>query len=154
MGIMDRLDHEVVRLTIPRFKTESAFSLSDTLRDMGMENAFDEGSADFSGMDGRSCQARGDICLLISDVLHKAFVSVDEAGTEAAAATAVTERTTQAFIPEETVVELTIDRPFIFFIRDLETGSLLFLGRMVSPEMKNGTLDAAEIPRMIKGPCQ
>ena len=132
MDIMDRLDYEDVRLTMPRFKTESALRLSDTLRDMGMENAFEEGSADFSGMDGRSCQARGDICLLISDVLHKAFVSVDEAGTEAAAATAVTERTTQAFIPEETVVELNIDRPFIFFIRDLETGSLLFLGRMVS----------------------
>ena len=132
MGMLKGLNHEVVRLTMPRFETESAFRLSDTLRDMGMENAFDYGSADFSGMDGRSCQAKGDVCLLISDVLHRAFVSVDEAGTEAAAATAVTERTTQAFIPEETVVELTIDRPFIFFIRDLETGSLLFLGRMVS----------------------
>ena len=131
MAMLDRLDHEVVRLAMPRFEMESAFSLSDTLRDMGMENAFDESSADFSGMDGRSCQARGDICLLISDVLHKAFVSVDEAGAEAAAATADSERITQAFTPEETVVELTIDRPFIFFIRDLETGSLLFLGRIV-----------------------
>ena len=130
-AIIDGLDYELVRLTMPRFEMESAITLSDTLKDMGMANAFDEGSADFSGMDGRSCQVRGDICMMISDVLHKAFVSVDEAGTEAAAATAVSEGITQAFTPEEAVVELTIDRPFLFFIRDLETGSLLFLGRTV-----------------------
>ena len=132
MGILDRLVHEVVRLTMPRFKMESAFSLSDTLRDMGMENAFDEGSADFSGMDGRSCQARGNICLLISDVLHKAFVSVDEAGTEATAATSVMFGETRAVEADPEPIELTIDRPFILLIRDRDTGSLLFLGRIVS----------------------
>ena len=94
--ILDRLDYELVRLALPRFETESAFSLSDTLNAMGMPDAFDDQAADFSGMDGRSCQARGDICLLISDVLHKAFVSVDEAGTEAAAATAVVISTTSS----------------------------------------------------------
>ena len=132
MGILDRLVHEVVRLTMPRFKMESAFSLSDTLRDMGMENAFDEGSADFSGMDGRACEVRGDICLLISDVLHKAFVSVDEAGTEATAATSVMFGETRAVEADPEPIELTIDRPFIFLIRDRDTESLLFLGRIVS----------------------
>ena len=131
-AIVDGLDYELVRLTMPRIKMESAFSLSDTLRDMGMENAFDEGSADFSGMDGRSCQARGDICLLISDVLHKAFVSVDEAGTEATAATAVMVGETRAVEADPEPIELTIDRPFIFLIRDRDTESLLFLGRIVS----------------------
>ena len=131
-AIIDGLDYELVRLTMPRFKMESAFSLSDTLKAMGMPDALDDSAADFSGMDGRSCEVRGDICLMISEVFHKAFVSVDEAGTEAAAATAVSERITQAFTLEETVVELTIDRPFIFFMRDLETGALLFLGRIVS----------------------
>ena len=113
-GILDRLVHEVVRLTMPRFKMESAFSLSDTLKAMGMPDAIDDSAADFSGMDGRSCEVRGDICLLISDVLHKAFVSVDEAGTEAAAATAVMVGETRAVEADPEPIELTIDRPFIF----------------------------------------
>ena len=110
---------------------ESAFSLSDTLNDMGMPDAFDERSAGFSGMDGRSCRVRREICLLIPDVLHKGFVSVDEAGTEATAATAVLAGITQVVTPEEAIVELTIDRPFIFLIRDGSAGSFLFLGRIV-----------------------
>ena len=80
-------------------------------------------------MDGLSCLAGDDECLLISDVVHKAFVSVDEAGTEAAAATAVIIGITRAV--QEEPIELTIDRPFIFLIRDRETGTVLFLGRIV-----------------------
>jgi serpin B len=63
-------------------------------------------------------------------VLHKAFVSVDEAGTEAAAATAVIVGETA--IPEQPV-EVTIDHPFIFLIRDIETGAILFVGRVLNP---------------------
>ena len=80
-------------------------------------------AADFSG-------TTGDRSLLISEVLHKAFVSVDEAGTEAAAATAVVMRPTA--MPEEPV-EVTLDRPFIFMIRDIETNAVLFAGRVADP---------------------
>ena len=68
--------------------------------------------------------------LFIADVVHKAFVSVDEAGTEAAAATAVVMELTA--VPGEPV-EVTIDRPFIFLIRDIETGAILFVGRVLNP---------------------
>jgi len=81
------------------------------------------GSADFSGMTGNRD-------LFISDVIHKAFVSVDEAGTEAAAATAVIMKLTAA--PAEPV-RVTIDHPYIFLIRDIETGAILFLGRVIDP---------------------
>ena len=131
--ILDGLDNELVRLTMPKFETESEFSLSDTLKDMGMPDAFDNQSANFSGMDGRLCRARGDVCLLISDVLHKAFISVDEAGTEAAAATAVIVAETQAFVVEPEPIDLIVDRPFLYIIRHQETGAILFLGRMLNP---------------------
>jgi serpin B len=79
--------------------------------------------ADFSGM-------TGNLDLFIGEILHKAFVSVDEAGTEAAAATAVVMKLTAA--PEEPV-EVTVDRPFVFLIRDIETGTILFVGRVMNP---------------------
>jgi len=69
--------------------------------------------------------------LFIGDVVHKAFVSVDEAGTEAAAATAVIMMPTA--MPPEELVEVTVDRPFIFLIRDIETSAILFIGRVVNP---------------------
>jgi serpin B len=90
---------------------------------MGMTAAFSAEKADFSGMTGNRE-------LFIHDVIHKAFVAVDEAGTEAAAATAVVVGIT-AMPP--TPVEVNIDRPFIFLIRDIETGTLLFLGRVLNP---------------------
>ena len=77
---------------MPKFEFESEFLLARTLRAMGMPNAVDSvlpSTADFSGMDGASCIAGDFPCLAISEVIHKAFVSVDEEGTEAAAATAV-----------------------------------------------------------------
>jgi len=70
--------------------------------------------------------------LAIDDILHKAFVSVDEAGTEAAAATAVI--MTLTAVPAPPVV-VTVDRPFIFLIRDIETGTILFIGRVVNPSV-------------------
>ena len=130
--IAEDLESRFVHLSMPRFEMESSFSLPDTLKTMGMPDAFDGTAADFSGIDGRVCQTGGDTCLLITDVLHKAFVSVDEAGTEAAAATAVIIGLT-GLREEPEPVELVIDRPFIFLIRDHTTGAILFLGRVLEP---------------------
>jgi len=120
--ITNDLIYKEVALTMPKFEFESEFKLADTLAAMGMPVAF-TGAADFSGMTGNRD-------LFIAEVLHKAFVSVDEAGTEAAAATAVVMNLTAA--PGEPV-EVTLDHPFIFLIRDIETGAILFVGRVVNP---------------------
>jgi serpin B len=122
-AIINGLQNTQVTLTMPQFKFESQFGLKDTLAEMGMRDAFSPSDADFSGMTGNPE-------LFISDVVHKAFVAVDEAGTEAAAATAVIVGTTS--VPEPSV-EVTIDRPFIFLIRDIETGDILFIGRVLNP---------------------
>jgi len=121
-AIISDLQYNEVTLTMPQFEFDSEFSLKDTLAEMGMPIAF-SGGADFSGMTGNPE-------LFISDVVHKAFVAVDEAGTEAAAATAVIMELTA--VPEPPV-EVTIDRPFIFLIRDIETGAILFVGRVLNP---------------------
>jgi serine protease inhibitor len=121
-AILRELAPGQIALTMPRFKFDSEFSLKDRLSQMGMPLAFTS-DADFSGMTGNRE-------LSISAVLHKAFVSVDEAGTEAAAATAVVVGLTSA---PASPVEVTIDRPFLFLIRDVKTGAVLFLGRVVDP---------------------
>lgn len=129
--IFEDLETRGVTLTMPKFEFPSTFALADTLRTMGMPDAFDERSADFSGMDGRSCAA-GDIpCLAVSKVIHKAFVLVDEEGTEAAAATAMLVFPVSA--APGPPIELAIDRPFIFLIRDKATGTILFMGRVLDP---------------------
>ena len=122
--IISGLQPSEVALTMPKFEFDSEFSLTDTLAGMGMPIAFSD-AADFSGMTGNRE-------LFISDVLHKAFVAVDEAGTEAAAATAVIMELTAMPDPP---VEVTIDSPFIFLIRDIETGTILFVGRVMNPNV-------------------
>jgi serpin B len=122
-AILDLLEAKNVQLALPKFSFESQFSLADTLRVMGLTAAFDPREADLSGMDGSQD-------LFITNVLHKAFVSVDEKGTEAAAATAIIVGVTSLPVVD---VELTIDRPFIFLIRDIPTGTILFTGRVLSP---------------------
>ena len=122
--IISSLAGQQVNLTIPKFEFESEFSLKKALTTMGMPVAF-SADADFSGMTGNRD-------LAIDDILHKAFVSVDEAGTEAAAATAVI--MTLTAVPAPPVV-VTVDRPFIFLIRDIETGTILFIGRVVNPSV-------------------
>ena len=112
-----------VQLQMPKFTFRSQFSLADTLAGMGMPSAFDPGSADFSGMDGSRD-------LYISSVIHQAFVAVDEEGTEAAAATIVV-MTLSAMPMSE--IQLTLDHPFIFLIRDLSSGQILFAGRVLDP---------------------
>ncbi len=127
---LEEMEYTYLRLKMPKFKVESQFKLNEVLKDMGMPNAFSGSAADFSGMDGRKC---GDDpgCLVISDVFHKAFVSVDEKGTEAAAATAVAMATSSRPEPQPVV----IDRPFIFLIRDIDTGAIIFVGRVVDPSV-------------------
>jgi serpin B len=122
-AILAELGYQSVALAMPRFEFESSWSLKETLVEMGMPAAF-SGAADFSGMSDRSG-------LFIGDVIHKAFVSVDEAGTEAAAATAVIMPTSAG--PQE-AVEVRIDHPFLFLIRDIPTGAVLFVGRVINPE--------------------
>lgn len=121
--ILAAMQPRFVMLGLPKFTFSSDFNLSDTLASMGMPDAFDGDRADFSGMTSRRD-------LYISNVVHKAFVAVDEKGTEAAAATAVIMGVTSAPMPE---VTLTIDRPFIFFIRDTVSGQILFMGRVLNP---------------------
>ena len=118
------LPKQKVRVFLPKFKVTSEFSLGDTLAAMGMPDAFMYGKADFSGMDGKQD-------LFIGKVVHKAYVDVDEDGTEAAAATAVV-MTLAAAMPAEPLV-FRADHPFLFLIRDNQTGSILFLGRVMDP---------------------
>ena len=112
-----------LNLQLPKFSFTADFGLRDQLTTMGMPDAFDPDRADFSGMTGKKD-------LYIDNVLHKAFVAVDEKGTEAAAATAVIMDLASAMLPDLT---LTIDRPFIFIIRDLPSGQILFMGRVLNP---------------------
>jgi serpin B len=122
--IVADLQPRMVALSLPKFSFESEYSLKDTLAAMGMPAAFDPGLADFSGMDGTRS-------LYIGNVFHKAFVAVDEKGTEAAAATAVVIELAAAPLGPEVVLD--VDRPFIFFIRHNPTGAILFAGRLLDP---------------------
>ena len=125
------LESRQVDLTMPKFKFESTFDVIDMLKSMGVTNAFDIKKANFSGMDGKSCMDGDAECLYLSNVYHKAFVDVDERGTEAAAATAA------VAVPSSGVpgppVEVIVDRPFIFLIRDDRTDTMLFVGRVLDP---------------------
>jgi len=119
--IVAALGNDYATVTMPRFTIDGAtFSLKKVLGELGMPMAFVAGAANFSGMDGT-------LELFIGDVLHQAFVAVNEYGTEAAAATAVIMESRG--IP----LHLDVDRPFIFFIRDMQTDSVLFLGRILDP---------------------
>ena len=124
-AILAGLDTTLVQLSMPKFTFRSQFSLADTLAGLGMPSAFDGGAADFSGMDGQRD-------LYIGDIIHQAFVAVDEEGTEAAAATIVIFEVT-SIEPTGEIIQLTIDRPFFFLIRDLTSGQILFFGRVLNP---------------------
>lgn len=115
------LEDQDVMVILPKLTMTSAFSLSTLLREMGMTDAFDASLANFSGMDGRTDN------LFISEVVHKAFVDVNEEGTEAAAATGVI-MATRAMMPRP-APEFRADHPFLFFIQDTATRSILFAGR-------------------------
>lgn len=120
----------LVEVHLPKFKMNSQFRLSDILRSMGLATAFSS-RADFSAMS----QSEG---MMISEVVHQAFVDVNEKGTEAAAATAVVLAPTAAVgepAPPPKPVMFRADHPFVFAIRDNRTGSVLFLGRVQNPKM-------------------
>jgi serpin B len=119
-----RFEREV-HVHLPRFKVEKDFQLNKPLQALGMKAAFH--GADFSGMHTGGEQ------LDISAVIHKAFVDVNEEGTEAAAATGVVVGVTSV-APPPTPKYFKADHPFLFFIRDQKTGSILFLGRLETPK--------------------
>jgi len=114
---------EQVSVALPKFKLTSQFRLDSALKRLGMVDAFEPEAADFSGMTGKRD-------LFISAVIHKAFVDVNERGTEAAAATAVTMMLTA--MPEHPR-RFVADHPFIFLIKENATGCILFMGRLVNP---------------------
>ncbi len=127
--ILGSLESTDIKLTFPKFSFEFDAGLSSVLQELGMVDAFDGDLANFSGMiDDPTADP-----LFISDVIHKAFISVDEAGTEAAAATVVVMEGASAVEDPVEPIEVIIDRPFVFALRDRKTGTLLFLGRVLDP---------------------
>ncbi|KAF7654520.1 hypothetical protein LDENG_00068560 [Lucifuga dentata] len=120
----DMLDLVEIQVGLPRFKMEEKYDLKDVLTSMGMVDAFDMGMSDFSGMSP-------DNDLVLSKVVHKAFVEVNEEGTEAAAATVGIMMLRCAMIPTPPFIA---DHPFLFFIRHNPSMSILFAGRYCSPE--------------------
>uniref|UniRef100_T1IPU3 Serpin domain-containing protein n=1 Tax=Strigamia maritima TaxID=126957 RepID=T1IPU3_STRMM len=122
-NLMSRMRKTKVILTLPKFKIEASLSLKDILSAMGMKDLFSARDADLSGITGQKD-------LFVSAVLHKAFLEVNEEGSEAAAATAVVMmlRCAMTFDPE-----FRADHPFLVFIRDNRSGSIMFWGRVVNP---------------------
>lgn len=125
-AIRDGISDHQVELSMPRFEFRSTIPLKESLKGLGIELAFQpplgDGGADFTGM-------TDDRILFLQDAVHQAFVSVDEKGTEAAAATALVAGITSAPPP----AELTLDRPFLFFIEQASTGEILFAGQVADP---------------------
>ena len=121
-----RLRKQEVHVYLPKFKMTCEFKLKEVLQAMGMKDAFVPGAADFTGM-RTTAKDEG---LHISAVVHKAFVDVNEEGTEAAAATAVVMKD-EAYHPP---VIFRADRPFLFLIRHNKTRTILFLGRVMDPK--------------------
>jgi len=118
---LGQLGQEALHVSLPRFKLDTRFDLAKTLSAMGMIDAFSSAKADFSGMTGRRD-------LFISLVIHQAQMEVNEEGTEAAAGTAVVMRKG----PRPAV--FAADHPFLLLIRDQQSGSILFIGRVVNPK--------------------
>jgi serpin B len=124
-GLLARLAPRQVSLALPRFKVTSGFALRPVLASLGMPLAFTD-EADFSGI---TVAQR----LRVDEVVHQAYIDVNEAGTEAAAATAVVMTAAARFVRPEPPVEMIVDRPFRFAITDLRSGLPLFLGRVIDP---------------------
>jgi len=122
--IRNTVSNQPVDIQLPKYDFETTVNANEPLAALGMAEAFDMNAADFTGI----TQEQG---LYITDVLHKATITVDEGGTEAAAATAIIIGIKSA-MPEE-AVSLVIDRPFLFFIQHQPTGSILFMGRVTQP---------------------
>jgi serpin B len=125
------LQPQQVSVALPKFAVErGSFLLADVLKSIGMKLAFDRAKADFTGIANPATPADR---LVISEVVHKTFVKVDEKGTEAAAATAVVMDRAGAAPPKAPPQVFKADHPFLFLVRDLRSGAVLFLGRVVEP---------------------
>ncbi|MDR3254574.1 MAG: serpin family protein [Synergistaceae bacterium] len=124
--LRNRVERRRVDVNIPKFRLESSFDLTETLKNLGVGSAFDEDLADFSLMNGKRN-------LYINVASHKAIVEVDERGTEAAAATAISAARATALLKEEEPVIFRADHPFIFLIQDEASGTILFMGRVSKP---------------------
>ncbi|KAM6101001.1 uncharacterized protein LJ206_004157 [Theristicus caerulescens] len=136
----EMMDSTEVKVSLPKFKLEEDYDLKPILSSMGMPDAFDLGQADFSGISAGNE-------LVLSEVVHKSFVEVNEEGTEAAAATAGVMMMRCAMI----VPEFTADHPFLFFIRHNKTSSILFCGRFCSPVFAPDPALAPFTPPRSKG---
>lgn len=140
-----------VTLRLPRFKLEYSFSARDGLENLGLTNAFDREQANFqpiaSHLSGLTIEE-----LWFEDAVQKAFVEVNEEGSEAAAATAMVMDGIATSAPPQPV-EITIDRPFIFLLRHPNTGAILFMGRVLNPDPDAPTVARSEIqPTPTPGP--
>ncbi len=125
--LKSRMGLRQVEVYLPKFKFEGDYTLNDTLKKMGMPIAFDDNLADFSGMSGKSD-------LYIGYALHKAFVDVNEEGTEAAAVTVEISAIPLSLAPPPLPVIFRADHPFIFLIQHNKTGAILFIGRVYEPK--------------------
>lgn len=123
---LEKIQWREVELYLPRFRVESAFPLNAALESLGIEAAFSPEHADFTGMTSAEK-------LFLSYAIHKAFVDVNEEGTEATAATGVVAGITSAAPPDEIPV-FRADHPFLFLIRDQQTGAILMLGHLLNPK--------------------
>ena len=118
------LHPEIVFISLPRYKIETQYKMDPFLKNMGMPAAFAD--ADFSGMDGTKN-------LSINSIIHKAYVDVDEKGTKAAAATAISVGEYSAEGEYREPILFIADHPFLFIIQDEESGNILFMGRVMNP---------------------
>ena len=128
-AVTSAMMYQEVSVSIPKFKLEAKVNLEEKLSDMGMSDAFTPFISDFSAMSPAAD-------LYISKVIHQAFIKLDEAGTEAAAATAVMMKGETSAKPIEIAREFRADHPFLFVIRDNATGSILFMGKLMKPAIE------------------
>ncbi|MCH9659092.1 serpin family protein [archaeon] len=122
-AIKDSMTRQPLTVEIPKFEFETKYNLKSPLQSLGLRDAFDKNNADFQGITDEQ--------IYLDRASHKAFVNVNEKGTEAAAITALVARTTSG--PPEPVDEFVADHPFMFVIQEKETGEILFIGRVMDP---------------------
>ena len=122
-AIKERMTRQPLTLEIPKFEFETKYNLKAPLQSLGLQDAFDKDNADFHGMTDEK--------VYLDRAAHKAFVNVNEEGTEAAAITALVVRPTSG--PPEPVAEFVADHPFMFIIQEKKTGEILFVGRLANP---------------------
>ncbi len=122
-SIKDSMTRQPLTVQIPKFEFETEYNLISPLQNLGLHDAFDEDMANFQGMTDEQ--------VYLGQAVHKAFVNVNEEGTEAAAITALVFEVTSG--PPDPIYEFTADHPFMFVIQEKDTGEILFIGRLVSP---------------------